>query len=307
MKKDTGDDTDDTNKSLKAATSYYVLKTADEKKEALDEALEAWIKGCFDHYEETGYSSRFIGYDVINEPISDDGQYRGIDGKGFMDGDTEPEESTETGLTLNWEDDHFYWGYYMGMDYATKAFEYAHEYAPSNVKLFVNDYNLETSPGKLAKLIEFVNYIDQNNETGAALVDGIGTQMHVTASSITEDQVDAMFQTLAATGKIIRVTELDVALDTSTPSEEQLQTQSDVYQMIIESYLENIPSAQRSGVVIWGVSDAEDEHEYWLPDDAPNLFDANYQRKTAYKGVCDALAGRDVSEDFTGDDWVNAY
>lgn len=43
------------------------------------------------------------------------------------------------------------------------------------------------------------------------------------------------------------------------------------------------------------------EHEYWIPDDAPNIFDANYARKHAYKGVCDGLAGRDVSEDFSGE------
>lgn len=42
-----------------------------------------------------------------------------------------------------------------------------------------------------------------------------------------------MFKTLAATGKLIRVTELDVALGTATPSAEQLATQSDVYQMIL--------------------------------------------------------------------------
>ena len=37
------------------------------------------------------------------------------------------------------------------------------------------------------------------------------------------------------------------------------------------------------------------------PNDAPNLWDANYARKHAYKGVADGLAGKDVSGDFTGD------
>lgn len=44
--------------------------------------------------------------------------------------------------------------------------------------------------------------------------------MHVTASSITREQIDAMFQTMAATGKLVRVTELDVALGTASPSAE---------------------------------------------------------------------------------------
>ncbi len=51
--------------------------------------------------------------------------------------------------------------------------------------------------------------------------------------------------------------------------------------------------------------DAADEHTYWYPDDAPNIFDKNYARKTAYKGVCDGIAGKDISEDFTGDMWMN--
>ena len=69
-------------------------------------------------------------------------------------------------------------------------------------------------------MIDFVNYIEDNGQT----VDGIGTQMHVTASSITREQIDAMFKTMAATGKLVRVTELDVALGTSSPSAEQLAT-----------------------------------------------------------------------------------
>ena len=37
------------------------------------------------------------------------------------------------------------------------------------------------------------------------------------------------------------------------------------------------------------------------PIDAPNLWDASYGRKHAYKGVADGFAGKDVSEDFSGD------
>ena len=120
-------------------------------------------------------------------------------------------------------------------------------------------------------------------------MDGIGTQMHV-SKSITKDQVDAMFKTLAATKKLVRVTELDVALGTATPSAEEMQTQSDIYQMIITSYFENVPAEQRSAITIWGVSDKPDEHEYWLKDQSPNIWNADYERKTAYKGVCDAIA-----------------
>lgn len=291
-----------TARALTRGTSItYVPKSAEEKKAALLSAMEAWMKGMAQHPG----MERVTEWDVINEPIGDNSKWRGFDNT-FMDGDSAPVENEESGLTLNWGNEagngHFYWGYYIGKEYATKAFEYARKYCSTGTKLYVNDYNLESSPNKLAALIDFVQYIEDNGQE----VDGIGTQMHV-SSSITKDQVDAMFKTMAATGKLIRVTELDVQVGTTTPSAEQLATQAEVYQMIFDSYRINVPQAQQSGITIWTLTDSKKEHEYWLPNDAPNLFDANYERKHAYKGVCDGIAGKDISEDFSGDDWKNAY
>ena len=121
-----------------------------------------------------------------------------------------------------------------------------------------------------------------------------------------------MFKKLAQTGKLIRITELDVAFGveegkTITPSEAQLSEQAATYQMILTSYFENIPEAQQSSITIWGFSDNKKEHEYWLPGDAPNLFDGDYNRKIAYKGVCDAIAGYDVSTDFKGEEWKDLH
>lgn len=295
-----------TTRALTRGTSItYIPKSAEEKKAALLSAMEAWIKDMAQHPG----MERVTEWDVINEPIGDNSKWRGFDNT-FMDGDTAPVENEESGLTLNWSNEagngHFYWGYYIGKEYAAKAFEYARKYCTTGTRLYVNDYNLESNPSKLAALVEFVKYIDENNATGQPIVDGIGTQMHV-STSITRDQIDAMFRTMATTGKLIRVTELDVQVGTATPDASQLATQADVYQMIFESYKENIPTAQQSGITIWTLTDSKKEHEYWLSDDAPNLFDANYGRKHAYKGVCDGIAGKDISEDFSGDDWKNAY
>jgi len=270
----------------------YNLKSAEEKRDALLGAMEDWISGMYEHL-----NGRVLNYDVINEPIADNNQWRGVGGN-FMDDDVAPEESADGGLNLNWDDDHFYWGYYIGKDYGVKAFEFARKYAPQNSNLFVNEYGLESNPNKLAALLEFINYIDENGQH----VDGIGTQMHV-STSITQAEVDAMFKTLAATGKLVRVTELDVQVGTTTPSTSQLAEQAATYQMIVESYLANVPQAQQSGITIWSLTDNKREHEYWLPDDQPNLFDANYGRKHAYKGVCDGLAGYDISTDFDGTMW----
>ena len=299
-----------------ASKMYYVLKTAEEKQAALEGAMEAWVKGVANHLKEKNVTP--YGYDVINEPIADGSNgRRGIDEGVFgVDEDKAPEESVADGLTLNWGDNHWYWGYYV-TDYHVKAFQLARKYLPTETKLFVNDYNLETSPKKLAALIDFVKDIDQKN--GTPIVDGIGTQMHVTLScsddetknatniASLKEQVDAMFQTMAATGKLVRVTELDISLNTENPSANQYKAQSDAYQMIMESYKANVPEAQQSGITIWSLSDNEAEHEYWLKGQKPNLFDKDYKRKWAYKGFCDGIAGEDLGLKFGGDAYKAYY
>ncbi|MBQ4387895.1 MAG: endo-1,4-beta-xylanase [Prevotella sp.] len=308
----------------RAAKSYYVLKSADEKREALLGAMESWVKGMAEHLADKGIVP--VGYDVINEAITDgEKKVRGVDG--VFGGswteddqtyyDAAPTENEQDGLELNWGSGHFYWGYYVP-DYAVKAFEYARQYLPAETKLFYNDYNLETSDAKRAAAIKFVQDIDQAH--GSAIVDGIGTQMHITLSGTSDDaennaakvaalraQVDKQFQELAATGKLVRITELDISLGSSSPSAAQYKAQSDAYKTIFESYFQNVPEAQQSGITIWSLTDADDEHEYWLKGEKPNLFDASFLRKWAYKGVCDALAGEDLGLKLGGEAYKAYY
>ena len=315
-----------TRKATRAGSKmYYVLKTPAEKQAALEGAMEAWVSGVANHLKEKNVVP--FGYEVINEPIADgSNMYRGLsegtfggtwtDDDGNTQYDAAPTEDDANGLTLNWGSGHWYWGYYVP-DYHVKAFQLARKYLPADTKLFVNDYNLETSPKKLEALIKFVKEIDEKN--GSPIVDGIGTQMHVTlncsdnaeknAANIAElkTKVDAMFQTMAATGKLIRVTELDLSLGTGTPSSNQYKTQSDAYRMIVESYKANVPEAQQSGITVWSLSDNEAEHEYWLKGQVPNLFDKDYKRKWAYKGFCDGIAGEDLGLKYGGEEYKAFY
>ena len=313
-------------KATRAASKmYYILKTPAEKQAALEGAMEAWVSGVANHLKEKNVVP--FGYEVINEPIADgSNMYRGLsegtfggtwtDDDGNTQYDAAPTEDDANGLTLNWGSGHWYWGYYVP-DYHVKAFQLARKYLPADTKLFVNDYNLETSPKKLEALIKFVKEIDEKN--GSPIVDGIGTQMHVTlncsdnaeknAANIEElkTKVDAMFQTMAATGKLIRVTELDLSLGTGTPSSNQYKAQSDAYRMIVESYKANVPEAQQSGITVWSLSDNEAEHEYWLKGQVPNLFDKDYKRKWAYKGFCDGIAGEDLGLKYGGEEYKAFY
>lgn len=262
---------------IRAAGPTIIEKTDEEKAEIIGTALESWISQMVGHYK-----ADIKAWDVVNEPMDDGKPSELKTGKNKAEAD--------------FASDEFYWQDYLGKDYAVKAFNLARKYGNPDDKLFINDYNLEYNLNKCDGIIEYVKYI----ESRGAKVDGIGTQMHVAINS-NKDNIAQMFQKLAATGKLIKVSELDIKVNTASPTAEQFAQQSEMYQYIIDMYMKYIPEAQRYGITAWGISDNPEEHVNWIPDDAPNLWDASYARKHAYKGFADGLAGKDVSADFTGD------
>tara|TARA_R110002020_G_scaffold282196_4_gene497919 strand:- start:24 stop:2135 length:2112 start_codon:yes stop_codon:yes gene_type:complete len=262
-----------TNGEVITGTDPVVIeKTDEEKAEIIGAAMEDWISQMVSHYKNDVFA-----WDVVNEPMKEGGSLR--------DGNVTDPAS-----------DDFYWVKYLGQDYAVTAFKLARQYGNPTDVLFINDYNLESSLAKCDGLIEYTNYI----ESQGATVDGIGTQMHISLDT-NRDNIVEMFQKLAASGKLIKISELDVRLGTASPTADQLADQSAMYQFVLDSYSEYIPAAQQYGITLWNISDSATEHEFWLPEESPNVWDANYERKHAYKGVADGLAGRDVSEDFTGE------
>ena len=261
----------------RASGPTIIEKTDEEKAEIIRDAMEDWISKMVTHCKPYVHA-----WDVVNEPM-DDGKTSDIKtGKGKTD----------------LASDEFYWQDYFltPKDYAVEAFKLARQYGNPDDKLFINDYNLEYNLNKCDGLIKYVEYI----ESKGATVDGIGTQMHIAIDS-NKDNIAQMFQKLGATGKLIKVSELDIKVNTSSPTTENLAQQAEMYQYVIDMYKKYIPVDKQYGITIWGVSDNEKEHVNWIPNDAPNLWDANYARKHAYKGVADGLAGKDVSGDFTGD------
>lgn len=247
-------------------------KTEAQKTKIIGDAMTDWISKMMTHYKTSVFA-----WDVVNEPMKEDGSLR-----------TGNEGETAT--------DHFSWVKYLGKDYAVTAFKLARQYGNATDKLFINDYNLESRLDKCEGLIKYVEYI----ESQGAKVDGIGTQMHIGLTT-DKDKIVQMFQKLAASGKLIKISELDVRLGTKTPTVAQQASQAEMYQYVIDMYKKHIPEAQQYGITIWGVSDSEKEHEFWLPDESPNLWDANYVRKHAYKGTADGLSGKDVSKEFSGE------
>ena len=276
------------------ATNEGVIPMPQEQKaEKIEKALQQYVSKVVSHFK-----GKVVAWDVVNEPMGDNGTVR-------------PGEEDLTST------DHFYWQYYLGENYAVTAFKTARTADP-DAKLFINDYGLESHEVKLQGLIDYVRRI----ESQGATVDGIGTQMHLNITrenikdGVNKENVKAgienMFKALGETGKLIKISELDIAIDSKsgtsnppesaiTPTLEQYAQQAELYQFVVDMYMKYIPEAQRYGITLWGVSDNEKEHEYWLKNDAPCLWDAKYQRKHAYKGFADGLAGKDVSAEFSGE------
>lgn len=250
-----------------------VQKSDEEKKQLITGALTDWIHNMVGHYKH-----RVHAWEVVNEPINDAGTgLRHGNGNGD-DGDV------------------FHWQDFLGYDYAVTAFQLAREAGNPGDLLFINDYNLEYNLNKCRKLIEYVEYIESKGQQ----VDGIGTQMHVSYNS-NLDNIKEMFRLLAATGKKIKVSELDIKVNTASPDPARLQEQAEMYYQIVKSYKEIIPEDQQYGITVWGVSDHADEHTNWIPNDAPCLWDNKYNRKKVYIRVVEALTGRNANDILKGE------
>jgi len=181
--------------------------------------------------------------------------------------------------------DEFYWQDYLGKDYAVEAFKMAAKYGNNDDILFINDYNLEYNLDKCRGIIEYVKYIEENG----ARVDGIGTQMHINIDS-DKSNITTMLELLAATGKIIKISELDIGVGTQTSdaNEDLYKAQSEMYKFVFDQYFSIIPEEQQYGITIWSPVDSPDDSS-WRAGEPIGLWTEDLTRKRAYQGVVNGL------------------
>jgi endo-1,4-beta-xylanase len=251
-----------------------VALTQAQKAANVDGAFNNWITGMVGHY-----TGKVKAWDVVNEIMND-----GASG-------LRTSSNTNSGVAAAGTGGVFYWTDYLGRNTALKAFNYAHAADP-NALLFINDYNLESNSVKLDSLIALVKEI----QTKGGHIDGIGTQMHISLNTTTSS-IDAMFVKLAATGLKIRVSELDIALNTAksssfTATSAMYTQQATLYHYVVASYKANVPKAQQYGITVWGVADTDSWINTATNPDFPLLFDANYAKKPAFTSVIQALKGQ---------------
>ena len=273
--------------------------TPEEKKDTLTWAMDKWIKGMMEACE-----GKVKAWDVVNEAIS--GGNPDAEGVYALQHDlegTKPED--------------FYWQDYLGdYDYVRTAVRLAREYGPEDIKLFINDYNLEYEwDGKdNKKLQSLIKWIERWESDGVTKIDGIGTQTHISFCADPdiqkkhEELIKNSFQLMANTGKLIRISELDMGYDdangnkvmTVDMTEEMHKQMSDFYKWIIKTYMEIIPAAQQWGICQWCIKDSP-TGSAWRPGEPTGLWMVKKElngnevvyRKHTYGGFADGLAGKE--------------
>ena len=229
----------------------------------------ARFTAAFDRYIATvagRYRGQVVSWDVVNEPIHDDG----------------------SGLR------NCHWSRALGPDgYILRAFNQARQADPEAV-LFLNDYNLENTPAKGAT---FLKLVERLLKAGAP-IGGIGSQSHLDIQ-IPPGQAAAFIRDAASLGLPIHISELDASLRSEARLDLRTRPQRIAQQAAVVGELASafmaLPPAQRFAFTVWGLRDTDS----WLRQgdrddgrDQPLLFDAAGRPNPLFDTVAAAFARR---------------
>ena len=306
-------ETFDATLDLKSVTVKKIVKTnsipltPQEKSDTLTWAMNKWISGMMQATE-----GKVKAWDLINEAISGGGNVNGF-------------YALQTEATSEHNPQDFYWQDYFTPEMygpivekaARDAYAAVEGTTPEDLKLFINDYNLESDWDNNQKVKSLVYWIGVWEKKGKELgwntkIDGIGSQMHISYyenPQILESKKKAiqnMLKIMAETGKLVRISEIDMGYvdkdgkDVTTAQLEKLPIEERVakekamaehYKWIIEQYFKIVPVSQQYGICQWCLTDSPTDSG-WRPGQPVGLWNLNYQRKPAYGGFADGLAGK---------------
>lgn len=213
------------------------------------------------------YKGRIHGWDVVNEAIEDNGDYRNSD---------------------------FY--KILGEEFIPLAFQYAHEADP-DAELYINDYSMNNI-GKRDRYVKIVNEM----KSKGIRIDAIGMQSHMGLDYPNLTDYENSIKAFASTGCKVMITELDMG---ALPSVNRGANISDTvaYQRELNPYPDKLPANVSeqwnnrmdelmtiylrhadviSRVTAWGVSDGDSWRNDWPVRgrrEYPLLFDRNYNMK----------------------------
>ena len=306
-------ETFDATLDLKSVTVKKIVKTnsipltPQEKSDTLTWAMNKWISGMM---QATG--GKVKAWDLINEAISGGGNVNGF-------------YALQTAATSENNPQDFYWQDYFTPEMygpivekaARDAYAAVEGTNPEDLKLFINDYNLESDWDNNQKVKSLVYWIGVWEKKGQELgyntkIDGIGSQMHISyyenpqTLESKKKGIQNMLKIMAETGKLVRISELDMGYvdkdgnDVTTaqleklPIEERVakeKAMAEYYKWIIEQYFAIVPTSQQYGICQWCLTDSPADSG-WRGGQPVGLWNLNYQRKPAYGGFADGLANK---------------
>ncbi|TGO13024.1 hypothetical protein BTUL_0078g00330 [Botrytis tulipae] len=219
-----------------------------------NETLIAVLKNHIKN-EVTYYKGKCYAWDVVNEAFNDDGTWRS-----FIFHDT------------------------IGPEYIPIAFETAALYDP-DVKLYYNDYNIESSGAKATAALNLVKSL----QARGIKIDGVGFQAHfIVGSTPSESALATTLKSFTALDVEVAYTELDVRFSTLPPTAAGLAQQGVDYANTVNACL-SVDGCV--GITIWDFTDAYS----WIPSTFSGqgdacLWYANYTVHPAYNNVVAALS-----------------
>ena len=277
--------------------------TPQEKSDTLTWAMNKWISGMMQATE-----GKVKSWDLINEAVAGEGNVNG-----FYPLQTANENNP---------DDFFWQDYFTPEMYgpivekaARDAYAAVEGTNPADLKLFVNDYDLESDRDNNQKVKSLVYWIGVWEKKGQELgyntkIDGIGSQMHISyyenpqTLESKKKGIQNMLKIMAETGKLVRISELDMGYvdaegnDVTTAQLEKLpidervakeKAMAEYYKWIIEQYFAIVPTSQQYGICQWCLTDSPASSS-WRGGQPVGLWNLNYQRKPAYGGFAEGLS-----------------
>jgi len=115
-----------------------------------------------------------------------------------------------------------------------------------------------------------------------------------------ENAITNMFKLMAATGKWVRVSEMDMGyydasgknVTTNNMTEAQHKNMANFYEWIIKEYFRLVPPAQQWGICQWCTNDSP-ANSGWRANTPVGIWDINNYRKHVYAGFARGLYGGD--------------
>ena len=240
---------------------WFFSKKYDPSKGYVDKAtmkkrMESYIKQVLTYCKEN-YPGVVYAWDVVNEAVGDDGNYR-----------------TES----------MWYETYGDFSYIKDAFTFARKYAEEGTKLFLNDYNEYIAQKRdllYAKVVEL-------HEAG--ILDGVGMQSHWDMDFPSVDLFETALEKYASIDGIeIQLTEID--MHNTDDSEEGLKKQAERYKEFFDviTKMKREGKANITSVTFWGLKDGES----WLSGfkgetSYPLLFTDDLEKKPCYESILEA-------------------